>query len=207
MANCRQCGAELPSFTFGEASSFCKTCQSQLAAEIQPQKVDSLPVQSSLANKATPATFALLGINIAVFIAMVALGVSIFEPETQQVLHWGADYGPYTLGGQYWRLITSMFVHFGIIHIFGNMWCLWSLGRLAERLLGSLSVIVATTELVPVSMRVTVPTSGLPPQMAPGVVASPARKRPTLTVARIACVGSTTLTGGVVGPIAAGSTR
>lgn len=141
MANCRQCGAELPSFTFGEASSFCKTCQSQLAAEIQPQKVGALPVQSSLANKATPATFALLGINIAVFIAMVALGVSAFDPDTQQVLHWGADYGPYTLGGQYWRLITSMFVHFGIIHIFGNMWCLWSLGRLAERLLGSFSVI------------------------------------------------------------------
>lgn len=141
MANCRQCGAELPSFTFGEVSSYCKTCQSQLAAEIQPQKVDALPVQSGLTNKATPATFALLGINIAVFIAMVALGVSAFDPDTQQVLHWGADYGPYTLGGQYWRLITSMFVHFGIIHIFGNMWCLWSLGRLAERLLGSFSVI------------------------------------------------------------------
>jgi membrane associated rhomboid family serine protease/Flp pilus assembly protein TadD len=56
------------------------------------------------------------------------------------VLRWGADYGPYTLNGQYWRLITSMFLHFGIIHIAGNMWCLWSLGRLAEKLLGSVTV-------------------------------------------------------------------
>lgn len=141
MANCRQCGAKLPLFTFGEASPYCKSCQSQLATESQPQKVDALPVQSGIANKVTPATFALLGINIAVFVVMVASGVSLIDPDMQKVLPWGADYGPYTLSGQYWRLITSMFVHFGIIHIFGNMWCLWSLGRLAERLLGALSVI------------------------------------------------------------------
>lgn len=72
---------------------------------------------------------------------MVASGISIVTPETDQVLRWGADYGPYTLAGQYWRLITSMFLHFGIIHILGNMWCLWSLGRLAEKMVGSLSVI------------------------------------------------------------------
>jgi rhomboid protease GluP len=83
----------------------------------------------------------LLAINIVIFIAMVASGISFITPQTDQVLHWGADYGPYTLSGQYWRLITSMFLHFGIIHIFGNMWCLWSLGRLAEKLLGSLSVV------------------------------------------------------------------
>jgi membrane associated rhomboid family serine protease/Flp pilus assembly protein TadD len=141
LANCRQCGVELPSFSFGEASPYCKTCQAQLTPEDRPQKVNTLPVQSSFAGNATPATFVLLGINIAVFIAMVAAGLSVITPDTQQVLHWGADYGPYTLGGQYWRLITSMFVHFGIIHIFGNMWCLWSLGRLQEKLSGSFTVI------------------------------------------------------------------
>ena len=72
---------------------------------------------------------------------MVIYGISPIDPETDKVLRWGADYGPYTLGGQYWRLITSMFLHFGIIHILGNMWCLWSLGRLAEDLMGSLAVV------------------------------------------------------------------
>ena len=72
---------------------------------------------------------------------MVASGVSWITPQTDQVLRWGADYGPYTLSGQYWRLITSMFLHFGIIHIFGNMWCLWSLGQLTEKLIDSVSLV------------------------------------------------------------------
>jgi rhomboid protease GluP len=142
LANCRQCGAELPSFTFGETSPICKTCRSQLPTEPRQDAPGSLvPAGTRAASEPSPATYALLAINIVIFIAMVASGISFVKPQPGQVLHWGADYGPYTLSGQYWRLITSMFLHFGIIHIFGNMWCLWSLGRLAEKLLGSLSVV------------------------------------------------------------------
>lgn len=143
MANCRQFGAELPSFSFGEPSPYCKTCRSQIPTQPEPLSVEehSLPAQPIAAPRLPIATIALLAINIAIFIAMVASGISIVTPETDQVLRWGADYGPYTLAGQYWRLITSMFLHFGIIHILGNMWCLWSLGRLAEKMVGSLSVI------------------------------------------------------------------
>jgi rhomboid protease GluP len=143
LANCRQCGAELPSFSFGEASPYCKTCRSQLASQTEPKPAEgfALPAQRSIAAKPALATYVLLAINIGVFIAMLASGVSWITPEPYQVLHWGADYGPYTLGGQYWRLITAMFLHFGIIHLAGNMWCLWSLGQLTEKLLGSVSVL------------------------------------------------------------------
>jgi rhomboid protease GluP len=143
LANCRQCGAKLPSFTFGDASPYCKTCQAQLSPEPRPKTIEvlALPSQVTVASKPTPSTYALLSVNIGIFVVMVASGISLTRPETEQMLRWGADYGPYTFDGQYWRLISSMFLHFGIVHLFGNMWCLWSLGRLAEKLLGSIAVL------------------------------------------------------------------
>jgi rhomboid protease GluP len=91
-----------------------------------------------------PATYTLLGINCAVFLGMLLTGASIISPTTDQLLRWGANCGPYVLiGGQWWRLITAMFVHVGIIHIATNMWCLWNLGLLAEPLLGPMGVVAA----------------------------------------------------------------
>ena len=52
------------------------------------------------------------------------------------MLHFGANYGPRTLSGDWWRLLTYMFLHGGIMHIAFNMWCLWDLGALCESLYG-----------------------------------------------------------------------
>jgi len=67
---------------------------------------------------------------------MVVTGVGFVSPTAHQVLPWGADFGELTLSGQWWRLFSSMFLHFGVMHLAFNMWCLWSLGVLAERLVG-----------------------------------------------------------------------
>ena len=57
-------------------------------------------------------------------------------------MHWGADNaGAVLIGGEWWRIVTAMFVHVGIIHLATNMWCLWNLGLLAEPLMGSAGVI------------------------------------------------------------------
>jgi rhomboid protease GluP len=68
--------------------------------------------------------------------------ISPIDPTPEQLVHWGADHAGYVLlGSQWWRLLTAMFVHVGIVHLGMNMWCLWNLGLLAEPLMGSFGVI------------------------------------------------------------------
>ena len=87
-----------------------------------------------------PVTSALIAINVAMFVAMAFTSQSVvqtlWEVSGADALRWGGNYGPYTLGGQYWRLLTACFVHGGFVHLALNMWCLWSLGRLSERYFG-----------------------------------------------------------------------
>src|SRR3974390_2637007 len=92
----------------------------------------------------SPATYALVAINCLVFLAMTLKGVSPVNPAPEQLLHFGADNaGAVLLNGEWWRIVTAMFVHVGILHLATNMWCLWNLGLLAEPLMGSQGVIAA----------------------------------------------------------------
>lgn len=89
-----------------------------------------------------PATYVLVGINCAVFLAMLSRGVSAISPTPEQLMQWGANNaGSVLIDDQWWRIITAMFVHVGIIHLATNMWCLWNLGLLAEPLMGSFGVV------------------------------------------------------------------
>ena len=93
---------------------------------------------------AAPATYLLVGINCAVFLAMVLRGVSPGSPTVDQLMFWGADNaGNVLLGGEWWRIVTAMFVHVGILHLATNMWCLWNLALLAEPLMGTWGLLAA----------------------------------------------------------------
>ena len=140
MANCIQCGRKLPALTFGR--KLCQWCVQHEAAqrgeepENAVQRVETAPW---LRRQSTSRviTQALFGINVAVFLGMLFAGVSILDhPSGQDLVHWGANYGPYTVSGQWWRLLTCVFVHGSFLHIAFNMWCLWDLGALAESLYG-----------------------------------------------------------------------
>jgi rhomboid protease GluP len=88
-------------------------------------------------------TVALIVINVLVFLAMVASGVSLTQPTPLDVLNWGGDFGPATVGAhQWWRLLTSCFVHFGIIHIGMNMYVLYLIGPFIETVFGRVRYLV-----------------------------------------------------------------
>ena len=80
-----------------------------------------------------PVTSAIVGANVLVFLGMTLSDASPVAPQISDLVKWGANTGLQTLASQPWRMWTSNYVHIGIVHIALNMWCLWNLGALAER--------------------------------------------------------------------------
>jgi membrane associated rhomboid family serine protease/Flp pilus assembly protein TadD len=138
MANCIRCGRQLPGLTFGK--KICQWCVRHEAAQRGEEDDDAIqPVIAApwvQRESSVSLTQVILGANVMVFIAMVAASGFSMDFTGQVMVHFGANFGPYTLSGQWWRLVTYMFLHGGIFHIAMNMWCLWNLGALCEVLYG-----------------------------------------------------------------------
>ena len=142
MANCIRCGRQLPPLTF---KKICQWCARHEAAQ-QGEDDDHQPVITRpwvRRESAISLTQIIFGANIAVFLAMLfATGDPISALGREQsfpysvLIPYGANVGPYTLSGDWWRLLTYMFLHGGVLHIAFNMWCLWDLGQLCESLYG-----------------------------------------------------------------------
>ncbi len=85
----------------------------------------------------------LIGVCVLVYLAMVSSGVHWLSPTVGQLIDWGANQGiAVVFNHQYWRLITSVFLHGGLIHLAMNMWSLYVIGPLIERLYGNLAYVV-----------------------------------------------------------------
>jgi rhomboid protease GluP len=137
MARCSHCGRSISGFGFGRR--LCPWCQQAEAAargeDVDVQRVETVPWKRPTSDGRL-VTQVILGLNVAVFVGMLLAGAGLMGADSLMAIHWGANFAPMTLSGQWWRLVTSCFVHFGLLHIGFNMWCLWSLGDLAERLYG-----------------------------------------------------------------------
>jgi rhomboid protease GluP len=141
LERCANCGREFEGGLGDSAGvSNCPECAQRQAQAIHAERFAGTETATAAS---FPVTFALIGLNVLVFAVMVLSGVSAFLPTPKDAIAFGADFGPLTLNGQWWRLATSMFVHFGLLHIGLNMWCLWNLGRAGERLLGRFAYLLA----------------------------------------------------------------
>ncbi|GAX05824.1 membrane-associated serine protease [Secundilactobacillus pentosiphilus] len=78
-------------------------------------------------------TISLIVITILVYLAMTLAGGS---QNTQVLVDFGAKYNPLILAGQWWRLITPIFLHMGFEHILFNMVTLYFIGFQIEAIFG-----------------------------------------------------------------------
>ena len=79
-------------------------------------------------------TAALVLVSVVTFFRMALADGSVADPATQ--LAWGANFGPLTTNGEWWRLVASSFIHTGLLQLIVFMAALAQVGLLLERLVG-----------------------------------------------------------------------
>ena len=80
-------------------------------------------------------TRTLVAINVAVYLLQLGEGAGL-NANSGWIFEKGALYGPLVGNGDWWRLITAAFLHYGPIHLGLNMLALWWFGEVVERSLG-----------------------------------------------------------------------
>ncbi len=78
----------------------------------------------------------ILALNVLLWLANVLSGMDVVNPSAQDLLKWGGNFLPNTVE-QPWRLVSSTFLHAGIVHLGFNMLGLAQLGPLTLRFYGT----------------------------------------------------------------------
>jgi rhomboid protease GluP len=81
-------------------------------------------------------TSIILDLNILIFIIMFFSGINPLSPNGKELLEWGANRRFETMNGDWWRLLTSMFLHGGMMHLFLNIYGLVLAAIFVEPILG-----------------------------------------------------------------------
>ncbi|MDO5650746.1 MAG: rhomboid family intramembrane serine protease [Moraxella sp.] len=76
--------------------------------------------------KHAPTTFMLLVLIVGYFIIQFLMGVNIDSPSTQDLVKYGANFLPFSLNDEPWRLLSSGFLHIGLMHLLFNGFALYN---------------------------------------------------------------------------------
>lgn len=87
-------------------------------------------------------TFVILYLNVGIYLLMVLFGYGFIRFNGSDLLHLGANFGPATRSGEWWRLLSCVFLHGGLMHVLANMYGLIFVGFFLEPLLGSVKYLV-----------------------------------------------------------------
>lgn len=101
-----------------------------------PSGNDDDPVELSGPEQPAWGTTALVLFNLAVGLVMAWSGVPVVTSDAASLVQFGAVDPTRIWSGEPWRLLTACFVHVGAIHLGLNLWVLWQVGRVFERLAG-----------------------------------------------------------------------
>jgi len=150
------------------AQRFAAVLPKERTAEFHPQLQARVEFDQNLIlqSRHTPVTVGLVAINTLVFLVTVFAGAEWIVPRGNVQVAWGSNFGPFTTDGEWWRLLTSLFIHFGVIHLAFNMWALATFGPLTERLFGSVNYLLiyliagVTGSLASISWRPDVNSAG-----------------------------------------------
>lgn len=96
----------------------------------------SNPFPFTLRIDSAPVSHGIVGINVLVFVCLAVASGSWTHILSQVLIAWGGNDGAMTLNGEPWRLLTSVFLHGGLLHIALNMLALYQAGNLVERMFG-----------------------------------------------------------------------
>ena len=125
----------------GVKESVCSLCGAKLRR--RPSGLGKL--LTNILPQYTPVSYGLLTANFLVFLAMFAaeqkgtvtdFGRLVTGENHQVLVTWGADVALLVAQGEWWRLVSAIFIHIGIIHLLFNSYALMFIGPLLEELLG-----------------------------------------------------------------------
>lgn len=125
----------------GVQESVCSLCGARLRR--RPSGLGKL--LTNVLPRYTPVSYGLLTANFLVFLAMFAteqqgavsdFGRLLTGGNQQALVAWGADVAVLVAQGEWWRLVSAIFIHIGIIHLLFNSYALLFIGPLLEELLG-----------------------------------------------------------------------